>query len=162
MLLCCAEFTASNFWINIDKNMTCQINSGPTSDLKLCFHLWRTLPWAYRLFTRGLWFQSSLKKWPAQKPLDQTDFPLTVLGQLQVPCLYQNKPECGCFADWFLGDVECFKCSDGIVITIGAWSRWRFFEGEKDQIQTIQARVMYVFAFWTRIGNIRCLYEWKI
>ena len=67
--------------------------------------------------------------------------------------------ELTCFADWFLGDGECFKCSDWIMITIGAWSRHRWFEGDKGQIQTIQAHITYVFTSWKRIGNIRCLYE---
>ena len=73
--------------------------------------------------------------------------------------LIPKHPESGCFADWFLGDGECFKCSDWIMITIGAWSRHRWFEGDKGQIQTIQAHITYVFTSWKRIGNIRCLYE---
>ena len=73
--------------------------------------------------------------------------------------LIPKHPESGCFADWFLGDGECFKCSDWITITIGAWSGHGWFEGDKDQIQTIQAHVTYVFTSWKRIENIRCLYE---
>ena len=73
--------------------------------------------------------------------------------------LIPKHPEYGCFADWFLGDGECFKCSDWITITIGAWSGHRWFEDDKDQIQTIQAHITYGVTSWKRIGNIRCLYE---
>ena len=34
--------------------------------------------------------------------------------------LIPKHPESGCFADWFLGDIEGFRCSDWITITIGA------------------------------------------
>ena len=43
-----------------------------------------------------------------------------------------------------LGDIECFKCSDWITITTGAWSGRGWFEDDKDQIQTIQAHITYV------------------
>ena len=35
-------------------------------------------------------FSQVLKSDPCKKPLDQTAIPLIVLGQSQVPCLYQN------------------------------------------------------------------------
>ena len=34
--------------------------------------------------------------------------------------LIPKHPESGCFADWFLGDVECFKRSNWTTIRIGA------------------------------------------
>ena len=49
------------------------------------------------------------------------------------------------FCEWFLGDVECFKCSDWITVTIVASSGRGWFEGDKDQIQTIQAHISYVY-----------------
>ena len=73
--------------------------------------------------------------------------------------LIPKHPDSGCFADWFLGDGECFECSDWIMITIGAWLGRRWFEGDKDQIQTIQAHITYGFTSWKRIRNIRCLYK---
>ena len=51
---------------------------------------------------------------PEHDPFDSAE-PITVQPHLPIP----KHPESGCFADWFLGDVECFKCSDWITITIG-------------------------------------------
>ena len=102
-------------------------------------------------------FGQVLKSDPREKPLDQSAIPLIAPSQLQ-PRLYQNIR----FADCFLGDIECLKCSGWITITIAAWSGRGCFEGDKDQIQRIQAHITYVFAFWKRTGSIRCLYERKI
>ena len=41
-------------------------------------------------FHAQFFFSQVLKSDPCKKPLDQTAIPLIVLGQLQVPCLYQN------------------------------------------------------------------------
>ena len=67
----------------------------------------------------GLRFRSSLKKWhagkasgPERHSFDSAE-PITTQ---RTP----KHPESGCFADWFFGDIECFKCSDWITITIGA------------------------------------------
>ena len=120
-----------------------------------CHLIWKSkiakryLPWVPGTFHARFRFRSSLKKWPAWKASEPS---------LLIP----KHPESGCFADWFLGDIECFKCSDWITITIGAWSERGWFEGDKDLIQTIQAHITYVFTFWKRIENIRCLYERKI
>ena len=65
---------------------------------------------------------------PERYPFDSAE-PSTLLKP--------KHPEFGCFADWFLWDVECFKCSDWITVTIGAWSGRRWFESDKDQMQTI-------------------------
>ena len=75
-------------------------------------HLGRHIP----LGARGLscavsGFGQLLKSDPREKPLDQSAISLIAPSQLQ-PRLYQT--------DWFLGDIECFKCSDWITITIGA------------------------------------------
>ena len=76
-------------------------------------------PGFQRLFMRGFRFRSSLKKWPARKASgpERHSFhsaePITTLRTPKHP---------GCFADWILGDIECFKCSDWIIITIGACS----------------------------------------
>ena len=118
-------------------------------------------PGCQRLFMRGFWFRSSLKKWPSRKASEPDRHTFDSAEPITTP-LIPKHPESGCFADWFLGDIECFKCSDWITITIGAWSGRGCFEGDKDQIQRIQAHITYVFAFWERTGNIRCLYERKI
>ena len=104
-------------------------------------------------------FGQVLKSDPREKPLDQSAIPL--IAQITTP-LIPKHPESACFADWFLGDIKRFKCSDWITITIGTWSERQWFEGDKDQIQTIQAHITYVFTFWKRIENMRCLYERKI
>ena len=108
-------------------------------------------------FMRGFRFRSSLKKWPARKASGTERYCFDGAEPITTP-LKPKHPESGCFGDWFLGDIECFKCSDWITITIGAWPGRECFEGDKDQIQTIQVHIRYVFAFWKRIGNIRCLY----
>ena len=107
--------------------------------------VWKVLRLPETFFMRGFRFRSSLKKWPARKasgperhPLDSAE-PITHIPE---------HPESGCSADWFPGDIECFKCSDWITITIGAWSERGWFEGDKDQIQIIQAQITYVFTFW--------------
>lgn len=48
--------------------------------------------------------------------------------------LIPTHPESGCFDEWLLGDFECFKCSDWITITIGAWSGCGWFEGDRDRL----------------------------
>ena len=114
-----------------------------------------------RLFMRSFRFRSSLKKWPGRKASGSERHPFDSAEPITTP-LIPKHPESRCFADWFLGDTECFKCSDWITITIGAWSGHGCFEGDKDQIQRIQPHITYVFAFWERTGNTRCLYERKI
>ena len=101
-------------------------------------------PGCQRLFMRGFRFRLSLKKWPARKvsgpdrhPFDSAE-PNTTL-------IISKHPESGCFAYWFLGDIECFKRSDWITITTDAWSGRGWFEGDKDQIQTIQAHITDVW-----------------
>ena len=117
-------------------------------------------PRCQRLFMRSFRFRSSLKKWPARKASGREHHPLYSTEPITTP-LIPKHPESGCFADWFLGDIECFKCSDWITITIGAWSDCGWFESDKDLIQTIQAHITYIFTFWKRIENIRCLYKQK-
>ena len=65
-------------------------------------------------------FGQVLKSDPREKPLHQSGIPLIAPSQLlyNPAALIPKHP--GCFADWFLGDIECFKCSDWITITIGA------------------------------------------
>ena len=63
-------------------------------------------------------FGQVLKSDPREKPLDQSAIPLIAPSQLLYNPAYTKTS--GCFADWFLGDIECFKCSDWITITIGA------------------------------------------
>ena len=65
-------------------------------------------------------FSQVLKSDPRKKFSGPDRFPFDSAGPITSSLLIPKHPECGCFADWFLGDVECFKCSDGIVITIGA------------------------------------------
>ena len=118
-------------------------------------------PGCKRLFLRGFRFRSSPKKWPARKASEPERHPFHSAEPITTP-LTPKHTEYGCFADWFLGDIEYFKCSDWITITIGAWSEREWFEGDKDLIQTIQAHITYVFTFWKRIENIKCLYDRKI
>ena len=92
-----------------------------------------TYPRCQRLFMRGFRFRSSLKKWPARKASGPERHPFDSAEPITTP-LIPKHPESGCFADWFLGDVECFKFSDWITITIGAWSGRGWFEGDEDQI----------------------------
>ena len=97
-------------------------------------------------------FRQVLKSDAREKPLGQSAIPLIAPSQLQ-PRLYQNiQNNYGCFADWFLGDIECFKCSDWITITIGAWSERGCFEGDKDQIQTI-SRTFSLFGRESEISD---------
>ena len=56
------------------------------------------------------WEKHSL---PRRRSQGSVTEPITTL-------LTPKHPESGCFPDWFLGDIECFKCSDWITITIGA------------------------------------------
>ena len=84
------------------------------------------------------------KKWPARKASGPERHPFDSAEQITAPPIPKH-PEAGCFADRFLGDVECVKCSDWITVTIGAWSGRRGFEGDKDQTQTIQAHIRYVY-----------------
>ena len=69
--------------------------------------------WILDIYSEGL-----LKSDPREKPLDQSAIYLIAPSQLQ-PRLYQNIQYLD-VADWFLGDIECFKCSDWVTITIGA------------------------------------------
>ena len=92
-----------------------------------------TYPRCQRLFMRGFRFRSSLKKWPARKASGPERHPFDSAEPITTP-LIPKHPESGCSADWFLGDVECFKCSDWITITIGAWWGRGWFEGDEDQI----------------------------
>ena len=119
-----------------------------------------TYPGFQRLFMRGFQFRLSLKKWPARKASGPQRHPFDSAEPITTP-LIPKRPESGCFADWFLGDIECFNSSDWITITTGACSGRECLK-VTDQIKTIQAHITYVFAFWTRVGNIRCLYEQKI
>ena len=92
-----------------------------------------TYPRCQRLFMRGFRFRSSLKKWPARKASGPERHPFDSAEPITTP-LIPKHPESGCSADWFLGDVECFKCSDWITITIGAWWGRGWFEADEDQI----------------------------
>ena len=65
-------------------------------------------------------FSQVLKSDPRKKFSGPDRFPFDTAGPITSSLLIPKHPECGCFADWLLGDVECFKCSDGIVITKGA------------------------------------------
>ena len=65
---------------------------------------------------RGFAFGQVLKSDPREKPLSHPVDSAEPITTLLIP----EHPESGCFADWFLGDIECFKCSDWITITIGA------------------------------------------
>ena len=111
-------------------------------------------PGCQRLFTRSFQFRSSLQKSPVRKASGPEGHPFDSAEPMTTP-LIPKHPESGCFADWFLGDGKCFKCSDWITITIGARSGRGWFKGDKDQIQTILAHVTYIFTSWKRIGNIR-------
>ena len=76
------------------------------------------------------------KKWPERKASGPERHPFDSAEPITTPPIPKH-PASGCFADCFLGGVECFKCSDWITVAIGAWSgRW-WFEGDKDQTQTI-------------------------
>ena len=103
-------------------------------------------PGCQRLFMRCFRFRSSLKKWPARKASGPERHPFDSAEPITTP-LIPKHPESGCFgfADWFLGDIECFKCSAWITTTIGAWSGRGWFEADVDQIQTIQAHITYVY-----------------
>ena len=81
---------------------------------------------------------------PERHPFDSAE-PSTLL----IP----KHPEFGCFADWFLWDIECFKCSDWITVTIGAWSGHRWFESDKDQMQTIQHASRMFLPFGRELEN---------
>ena len=80
-------------------------------------------PGCQRLFMHGFRFQSKvLKSDLHEKPLDQSAIPLIVPSKLE-PRLYQNIQNLdvvlGDTFCLFLGDIECFKCSDWITISIG-------------------------------------------
>ena len=60
-------------------------------------------------------------KWPARKASGPERHPFDSPEPVRTP-LIPKHPESGCFAHWFLGDIECFICSDWITITIGACS----------------------------------------
>ena len=87
---------------------------------KACWRLQSVYPGFQRLFMRGFRFRSCLKvtrakaSGPERHPFDSPE-------PVRTP-LIPKHPESGCFADWFLGDIECFICSDWITITIGACS----------------------------------------
>ena len=85
-------------------------------------------------------FSQVLKSDLLEKPLDQSAIPLIAPSKLQ-PRLYQNiqslDAKLGDMFCLFLGDIKCFKRSDWITISIGAWSGHVWFEDDKDQIQTI-------------------------
>ena len=66
----------------------------------------------------SFWFRSSLKKGPARKASGSERHPFEGAEPITTPLIAKH-PESGCFAGWFLGDVECFKCADWITITIG-------------------------------------------
>ena len=75
------------------------------------------IPWLPEAF-HARFPVSSLQSDPARKasgperdPFDSAE-PITTL-------LIPKHPESGCFADWFFGDVECFKRSDWITMTSG-------------------------------------------
>ena len=73
-----------------------------------------------RLFMRGFRFRSCLKVTRA-KSLWTRALSFDSPEPVRTP-LIPKHPESGCFADWFLGDIECLICSDWITITIGACS----------------------------------------
>ena len=63
-------------------------------------------------------FGQVLKSDTREKPLDLSS-PFASTEPITTP-LIPKHPESGCFANWFSGDIECFKRSDWITITIGA------------------------------------------
>ena len=67
---------------------------------------------------RGFRFQLCLKKGPARKAPGPERHPFDSTEPITTP-LIPKHPEYGCLADWFLGDIECFKYSYRITITIG-------------------------------------------
>ena len=68
---------------------------------------------------RGFRFRSSLKKRPTRKASGPELYPFDSAEPITTP-LIPKHPESGCLANWFSGDIECFKRSDWITITIGA------------------------------------------
>ena len=57
-------------------------------------------------------FGQVLKSDLCKKPLDQTAIPLIVLGQLQVPCLYQNIQNLGVL---LIGSLEMLSVSNVLM-----------------------------------------------
>ena len=68
---------------------------------------------------RGFRFRSSLKKRPTRKASGPELYPFDSAEPITTPPIPKHL-ESGCFADWFLPEIESFKCSDWITITIGA------------------------------------------
>ena len=64
-------------------------------------------------------FGQVLKSDLREKPLDQSAIPLDSAEPITTTLIPKHL-ESGCFTDRFLGDIECFICSDWITITIGA------------------------------------------
>ena len=65
----------------------------------------------FRSFHVLVTFSSSHKKRPARKASGPERHPFDSAEPITTP-LIPKHPESGCFTDWFLGDIECFKCSD--------------------------------------------------
>ena len=68
---------------------------------------------------RGFRFRLSLEKGPAQKASGPERHPFDSTKPITTPVIPKH-PDSGFFADSFLGDIECFKRSYWITITIGA------------------------------------------
>ena len=76
-------------------------------------------PWVPEAFHTRFPVLVKFSKSPAQKASGPEGHPFDSAEPMPTP-LIPKHPESGYFADWFLGDGECFKCSDWIMITIGA------------------------------------------
>ena len=65
---------------------------------------------------RGFRFRSSLKKGPVRKASGPERHTFDSAEPITTP-LIPKHAESGYFVDWFLRDIECFKCSDWITVT---------------------------------------------
>ena len=65
------------------------------------------------------YFGQVLEKGPARKASGPERHPFDSTKPITTPVIPKH-PESGCFADSFLGDIESFKRSYWITITIGA------------------------------------------
>ena len=75
------------------------------------------IPWLPEAF-HARFPVSSLQSDPARKASGPERDPFDSAEPITIP-LIPKHPESGCFADWFFGDVECFKRSDWITMTSG-------------------------------------------
>ena len=98
---------------------------------------------------RGFRFRSSLKKWPARKASGPQRHPFDSAEPITTP-LIPKHPESGCFADWFLGDVECFECSDWITIrrVIETWVVWTWQGFNPNNPSTHHVRFHFLEENW--------------